>query len=409
MNDIYKQINEFTIDPNVIEFKKYCYSLSFMEILRMTRREEAHSSFLAWLFDSKFNYDLRNQPLELLLDLLINEDVNNNIPKEEKRNLFVNKDNILLRNVEREKPIDNNGRVDIFIQFNIENKKYAIVIENKVEANENIETLDKGETIYQTDKYYNYFKEQHVEKYIYIFLAPSNNGNKVIAHNDNFINISYDDIVRYIIEPLLNNNLLEKTRLILEDYLRTLSKPIILKSNNESSKLVSMLSSEQYDNKKKLIGKIRNKYKDIENILLNGKQKKLYKGNDISYNCEAIKDFINNNKQIIELIWPEITKIRSENTTFAELGLEKGTILYLAQKEESTKRDQRNIYVTIYDDKSNVSYEIDGKIKIDKISNAAQELSGKTYGLRGISWFIYNDGKQDINLFKLNEIKKDSL
>lgn len=88
MNDIYEQINDFLIDPNVIEFKKYCYSLSYMEILRMARREDAHSSFLAWLFDSKFNYDLKNQPLELLLNLLIHEDVNNNISEEEKKNLF---------------------------------------------------------------------------------------------------------------------------------------------------------------------------------------------------------------------------------------------------------------------------------------------------------------------------------
>lgn len=413
MNDTYKQINDFLIDPNVIEFKNYCYSLSYMEIIRMARREDAHSSFLAWLFDSKFNYDLKNQPLELLLNLLIHEDVNNNILEEEKKNLLANKDNILLRNVEREKRIDDNGRVDIFIQFDIGNNQYAIVIENKVESIENVETLDKGETIFQTDKYYNYFKEQQDEKYIYVFLAPSNDGNKVVAHNDNFINISYDDIVRDIIEPLLNNSLSEKTRLILEDYLKALSKPIILKSNNESSKLTSMLSLKQYDCKKQLIEKIRDKYKDLENLLLNDKQNKLFKDNNISYDCKYIKDFMNNNKQIIELIWPEITKIRSENTTFAELGLEKGTVLYLADIERNNTRAQdvngNNIVVITLDDKTTVQYEFNGELKTDVLSVAAKVLHGADYPHRGINWFIYNDGKQDINLFKLNEIKKNLL
>ena len=406
MSDIYKLMSDFLIDSNVIKLKNYCYSLSFMEILRVPRKEDVHSSFLAWLFDPRYNYDLKNKPLELLLNLLIHEDLNN-ISVEDKRNLFFNKNNLILSFVQRELPIGDNGRVDIFIEFSLMNNQYAIVIENKVESSENVEVPDKGEIIFQTDKYYDYFKEDEDKKYIYVFLSPTNAGNKVKANNENFINISYDDIVKSIINPLLSNeNLSEKTKLILEDYVKVLSKPFVIKYNKESVKLDSMLSSEDCDYKKILIKKLREEYKNLGDLLLNSiKQRKTIKDDEPS-KYKDIENFIINNKLIIELIWPEIAKFRDSDVTFAELKLPIGTTLYLAKSERSNIRDQREISAIIYDDESAVSYEIDGKFKVDKISNAARELSGKCYGLRGISWFIYNDGNRDINLFKLNEEKK---
>lgn len=410
MNDIYKQMSGFIIDPNVIELKNYCYSFPFMEILRISRKEDVHSSFLAWLFDARYNYDLNNKPLELLLNLLIHEDLNNNISYVDKNNLFFKKDNIILNTVQRELPIGDNGRVDIFIEFSLMNEKYAIVIENKVEARENFETRDECEKIFQTDKYYDHFKEDKGTNYIYMFLSPTNVGDKVIANNKNFINVSYDDIVKGIIEPLLcNESLLEKTRLILEDYLKVLDKPIINKNNNESTR--SMLSPEFYDYKNILITKVkkvREKYEDFGNLLQNNVKQHKSLSEDIEY--EVLEDFINNNKQIIELIWPEITKQRDSIVTFAELGIPKGTILYLADKEHSDTRYQMpnggNKVVTTFDDKTTVQYKLNGVLKTDVISTAAKELSEKDYGLRGISWFIYNDGNRDINLFKLNKEKE---
>lgn len=391
MNEIYDLIRDFNNDKNVIKLKNYYSSLSFMEILGVDRNEMVHSSFLSWLFNSKINYDLGNKPLILLLDLLIQSD---------KKNIFIKKDKeaIVLRNVDvkldyikSEYPIGDNkkdGRIDIYIQFSINNNQYAVVIENKVESHEN-EAKEKG--VMQTEKYFNYFsKQKNKINYIYVFLAPSFNGKNVIASSKEFINISYSDLVKNIMIPLLSDdNLLDKTRFILDDYLKVLSKPNIV---NPNSKSVSMLGLDNIGDEKELIENIRNNHFKL------GEQLKLDKENDIlnSFQDDTL------NKIIITATWPESIKKRTRNRSFLELNINPGTILYLSKTQFGDERDPRGISVKTIDNLNQVEFiDKNGKTKVDVVSNAIRELKEIDYNVGGFNWLIYFDGEKDINLTKI--------
>lgn len=389
--DIYDNIRKFNNDSDVIKLRNYYDSLSFMEILEVERTEVVHSSFLKWLLDPSHNYDLKTKPLMLLLDLLI-KDENDLISVEDRKNITLRKVSIEKTYIQNEfplKPKQIGGRLDLYITFNVNNNQYAIILENKVDSSENKESPEKGE--WQTEKYYKYFEKQSQEhakvNYIYVFLAPKYGEEIVKAHCEKYINISYDDIVNYIILPLLaDDNLLDKTRFILEDYLKVLSKP-----NGKARRMISFDVDEKEND---LINKINSKHEDLYNLLNTDKEDEILK--------EFLEDELN--RLVISAVWPSIMSKRNRNktVTFEELGLEKGTILYLATGDRSGTRMQdeygNNIEVQTVDNKTTVMYNKGGKEIICKLSPAAQDLSGK-FPCRGINWFIYNKDGVDYNLY----------
>ena len=398
-NTIFKLIRNFNNDENVIKLKNYYNSLSFMEILGVDRLEKAHSSFFKWLFDENYNYDLQEKPLLLLLDLLVRKDTKNTFDNV-KKDIVLRSLNINVKDGVVEFPLGEKqkyGRCDIYIPFDIGTKQYAIIVENKVFSQEKIEKVnDKNE--YQTDKYFNYFNSlDNGITYIYVFLAPIFDNKETHANNPNFINISYDDIVESIINPLLlDDNLGEITRSILLDYLKVLSKPNILDPNSKS---ISMVSNKNiYE--AKLIGDISDKHSKLGDYLKNSSDEN-----------EILKNFLSNNINMIisASIWPEILKKnnRNRNVSFKELGIEPGTVLYLAAGEKKNERDENRLFVTTLDLNSKVQYKFENEVRINSISTAARELAKKDYGLRGINWFIYNNNGKDINLFYYYENLKE--
>ena len=388
MTDIYKLIRKFNNDENVIRLKNYYNSVSFMEIFGVDRNEMVHSSFLAWLFDSKFNYDLNSRPLMLLLDLLIQADDRNKFPSDDKDAIILRQANIKVSFVKPEYSIDEDGRVDIYIQFNIEDNQYAIVIENKVEAHER-EVKEKNGM--QTEIYFNHFnKEKNNIKYIYVFLAPCFNGKEIKAHSEEFINISYNDIVKSIINPLLSDdNLLAKTRLILEDYLKVLSKPNIVKPNKKS---VSMLDFENYGYEYDLIKNIQSNNEELGNLLISDDENAI------------LKSFMDDvyNHLIVTAAWPGTIGKKSRNRTFAELGIKEGTILYLSKAEQSNEKNP-NIYVRTENNINQVSYiDNNGKRQFGAISAVAKILAGINHNVNGFRFFVYYNGSEYINLSKMD-------
>ena len=387
MTDIYELIRKFNNDESVIKLKNYYNSYSFMEIFGVDRNELVHSSFLSWLFNSNINYDLNSRPLILLLDLLIKADNENKFPEDDKNAIILRQANINLDFVKPEYSIGKDGRVDIYIQFNIKDNQYAIIIENKVEAHEREIRERKG---MQTEIYYNHFsKENNNIKYIYVFLAPSFNGKETKAASKEFINISYNDIVRSIISPILSDdNLLGKTRLILEDYLKVLSKPNIIKPNSKS---ISMLGFETLEYEEKLINNIKNNNKELGELLTSDDEN------------EIIKSFMDDtyNYLIVTSTWPEIIGKKSRNRTFAELDIEEGTILYLAKSSKSNEINP-NIYVRTEDKINQVSYtDHNGKKQYGAISTVAKILLGVNHNVNGFRYFVYHNGNQYINLSKI--------
>ena len=394
--NISELIQKFYNDPKVIELQNYYNSLSFIEILGVARSEAAHSSFLAWLFDSNKNYGLGTTPLKLLLELLVKNSSNSHFPQS------IKKEDILIRrldisqptNVIREYPFkkDNlKGSIDIYIPFEIKEKRYVIVIENKIKSTENKETCDNGDNFTQTDKYFEFFNNYESTitntEYIYVFLAPSYNDKVVVAHNKNFINISYSMLAKNILTPLLaNQEINANVRLFINDYLRILNKPNTNLDNNSDIVLAISESEAQ------MLQNIANNHQDLGKFLLDD-------NNLLEDDKELLNGFKEYNKAVILSIWPILQKRnRKSNTTFAKLGIKRDSELILAGGERSNTKDERNIKVYTYDDESTIYWYNDkGEKIIKKISPAARELASITYSSNGFYWFIYSDE----NLFKL--------
>lgn len=380
MNEIFNLIREFNNDPNVIELNNYYKSISSMEMLRATRDEKAHSSFLACLFSPDINYGLGTTPLMLLLDLLIQEDHDGNFPNENKQDIIIRKSKIISEHAITEYPYKKECRIDIYIPFSIDNNQYAIVLENKVRAKENIEKKDnEKDPVTQTEKYYsNISKSKLNVKYIYVFLAPQcynehNGDEKVKAKDKHFINISYSDIVNYVITPILKDNTIsEQARYILEDYLKALSKPNIVDLKKDNVKLAT---SEYEEN---LINVIKDKHAKLD--------KKLNSTNTPE-ESSILEQFSSesNNEFVVSAIWGSSRRKRKRNRTFDELGIEPGTILTLSSTAGGNK--PTSFKVKTINNINKVEYVKNDKIIISSISPAAEHLTGKK-PLNGFEWFI---------------------
>ncbi|MBP8790172.1 MAG: PD-(D/E)XK nuclease family protein [Breznakibacter sp.] len=207
------------------------YSKSFAEILSVSRRETSHSSFLAWILNSGESHSLGTLPLQKLLEIISirynynGEDLNTKL-----FNLILTeKYTITSISIETEKTIANVGRIDIYIKTSLLTEKNEsitinIIIENKVESKENNN---------QTNRYYNHFNRTNShESNIFVYLTPKttfelNQSNETESINNNFIQINYQILVDYLFEPILNQNIAERTKFIIKEYLLSLSQPAL--------------------------------------------------------------------------------------------------------------------------------------------------------------------------------------
>lgn len=226
---IRNSIIDFKNDVDVQRLQSLYFSKSFAEILSISRREISHSSFIAWLLDSNENHQLSNFSIQKFLEIVIlrcQEELEN------KYSYVFN--SILTENysmksvkVKKEMGLGKFGRLDIYAEISlyIDNKehKVKVIIENKVESKENND---------QTNGYYQYFednkKQDEINLYIYLTPIPSSELN-ILSEPEcackNFIQINYQDLVDYLLEPALNQNISDKTKFIITEYLQSLSQP----------------------------------------------------------------------------------------------------------------------------------------------------------------------------------------
>ena len=189
---------------------------SIMEIVGTGRDEKSHNDFLAWLFDSSKDHGLEAEPANKLIELIVKKASDNELKTYEK-------DQIDESFTQREFHViygDQNGYVDILMDMKTKSeRKIRVVFENKVTASET-QNKEKGQTIL----YHDYFDKgvgNDGTKTIYVY----NRCDASEPECSKFICITYQDIVDFIIEPLLQTNKTnERTRFILEDYLLTLEK-----------------------------------------------------------------------------------------------------------------------------------------------------------------------------------------
>ena len=259
--NIISEIQRFNGDTRLNKLNKLYERKSFIDSLSVARREQSHSSFLANLLKEDSFHELGSLPLQLFLETVLRRAVMQNtrlLENPRKEVMFPSlKSAILSRSLSLSEievntevsfhdKNDNSGRVDIMISCRTrplprEDGKDVeflnIIIENKIYSKEQD---------CQTDKYYKHFnaflKNNASDKVdvstrkagpralynLYVYLTPA-----APAELDQLqqpqsackecVQICYQDLLDYVIEPLLDSSKLSDLgRFYLEEYRRSL-------------------------------------------------------------------------------------------------------------------------------------------------------------------------------------------
>ena len=250
IDEIRDEIIKFKNDTDFQKLESFYYSKSFSEILGVSRREISHSKFLAWLLGNLESHNLGEFPIKKFLDILLKFSSSNLKSKySELYNSFVTEDYLIEKvSIKPEHSIQKVGRIDIYIELKLlisnKTKNINIVIENKVESKENND---------QTNNYFRHFNRLETEDniVIYVYLTPIStldllNLIEPECNCKDFIQINYQSIVDYLIEPALNQNISARTQNILTEYLKSLSQPSIVDETDETKKeLIMALGNEE--------------------------------------------------------------------------------------------------------------------------------------------------------------------
>ena len=250
---------------NFQDLDNYFSRKSMMEIMGVDRDENAHSNFLAWLFENEETGKHACKSLIGLLQQKAEETDKNRKGKEKVIEILDNLANISTEKIGNVKVVredyiclvDGNtkmeGRCDIVIIVSIDDKKYRIIIENKVKSEEKKsywkEKKENGwskctnkDSIEQTQFYFNYYSQRNDYENIYVFLTlPKKHGPKC----NSFFHIDYQKIMDGIIVPAIPYVRNTSTLLKIEDYIKALginySQDEVMSVSPELKKLANQL------------------------------------------------------------------------------------------------------------------------------------------------------------------------
>ena len=246
--EVDESINDFDIKAEII---RCCNSDKYIKLnnginrkdifstLGISRKEKVHSKFIKWLLNPKEFHGLGEIPLKKFLQMLAiqkENDINKNAEiTKDFLNCFIIGNYVIDYSdieVEVEYPIQLKNSsypryLDVLIRnfkiiFNNLNdekieKNFMVIIENKVRSKE-------GDN--QTIDYYNWAHYEENKDYcpICVFLYPKNMNTD--CESKEFLRITYDDIVKYVIEPCLELIDSDLSRMFIKEYLKTLSYSI---------------------------------------------------------------------------------------------------------------------------------------------------------------------------------------
>ena len=250
IEELRREIRKFNNDENVSKLENYYNSKSLPEIIGASRKELAHSSFIAWILNNTESHMLGGFPLKKLLELLViyskDRQLTNN--KELYDSIIISDfelDNIY---IETERSIKNIGRLDIYIEAKIKyldkEKKLRLIVENKVGTKEHSD---------QTTKYFNYYEsiKEDNDVNLFVFLTPISSLELMDLQLPecsckDYIQINYQSVVDFILEPALNKNITDKTKFIIKEYLQSLSQPTFDKDDEHYKQgLIMALGSDE--------------------------------------------------------------------------------------------------------------------------------------------------------------------
>lgn len=243
-NNLYKRREQIINLYKSMDFKKldaYYRKKSFFDIIGVSRKETIHSYFLSWLLSPSESHNLNDFPIKKILEVLVL--VKNKFQLANCVLEFPNEieDMIICGNytindvvVERERSIPD-GYLDVFISFEFVHlelrRRLNIIIENKIKSKE-------GER--QTERYYGYGKSLIGDTiFVYLTPLPSHEFEQLVepeCQRKEFVQLNYQYLVNYVIEPCKNECTQNDSRVFIEEYLRTLSQPSLQRGISEKEK-----------------------------------------------------------------------------------------------------------------------------------------------------------------------------
>jgi hypothetical protein len=256
MSSFAEQIISFRNSSEFKSLDAFYSRPSIFSALGVSRQENAHSNFLAWLLTPKprkNDHGLGDTPLRKLLETIAL--VCRSLPHAMNR-LAANISNAIIPGdytlsnitVERERPIGD-GRLDIYLEGNITfdamEHPLQLVIENKVKSSEHDNQLARYKAALCDSR-------TRSGVYLDIFLTPLNNReyeslDKPRHEVAEFIPLNYQYLADYVIAPCRDQAAVDAIRQYLDEYLLALGTPelqqnkgaIIMAINGEERDLLS--------------------------------------------------------------------------------------------------------------------------------------------------------------------------
>lgn len=212
----YSQIENLITDYR-FQNLKYCQEkTNVFTIVGQTHTEHWHSSFIRWLLDAHSSMRLGHFPLARLLTLYMikNPESGFNLRDIYKWNL----DNVKFVT---EKDATYHGKKR-FIDVYGESDELIIVIENKVNARENYNNSDRGQTM----DYYNYVEanKKSGQRALYFFITADQ---KQMPYANMYVQISYQEMYDNIISKCMEHpQVSDDGKYLLEQYSANLRETI---------------------------------------------------------------------------------------------------------------------------------------------------------------------------------------
>lgn len=239
------------------EFYNYCNNGIFKQI-DFFRYEDVHTNYLKSLFEKDNVFQLGSMPLELLIELLKNNDDD----KTKHKLKDIDFKNCVITEFDTKKQVYiDSGRLDLLIDFSIYNKinysekKYSIILENKVLSSEREN---------QTKDYQDYYEKNNDGsiEYIYVFLSLEKN---VRLSSDgskygDYIKITYQELIDNVLEECSKKEDKNIVPINIDEYLKgftylcefgympitsTLRKLSVAIYNNYSEELINILNEKK--------------------------------------------------------------------------------------------------------------------------------------------------------------------
>ena len=300
------------------ELKSFYEETTIFNVIGAERSETRHSAFLSWLFSPDSSHGLGTEPLKLFLRLVATLKWGRKIFDGSlyTKVLAGNYELELLEPIELEKNVgklsDGKGqdkdRIDVWMvagltyedNGEIRQKAFPIVIENKIYAKEG--GPKKGSALWQTERYYNamndYCAAQQkspdiIYKPIGVMLSPKETDT---AHSEQFTNLTYQQLLKYVLEPVAAMAMQDADKEFINAYIRNLSKPSV-----SGTHVYSVLAISEQE--RELINKLYEVDEDLFQqalIATYGNQAKSILGKDIFIQLE---DSIGENAVLLRELW----------------------------------------------------------------------------------------------------------